>query len=124
MSLDFYLGSRRRRGGFASAVAAFGLLLALAGCATFEPPARPVELPLPPAAPRTTGVDTQSSREHKRLIALFGGEFRSPAAEALLNDALVKLAAASESPGEPYKVTLLNSPVVNVSLSLVDGQAR
>ena len=101
------------RGKIAAWLAALGLTLSLAGCATFEPPAARTEAAIPPAAPRTTGVDTPGGREHKRLIALFGGELRAPAAEALLNEALAKLAVASDSPGEAYKVTLLNSPAVN-----------
>ena len=91
------------------------LALQLAGCASFEPPAAPADASpqLPPAAPRTTGGDAADTREHKRLVALFGGEYRAPSAERLLNDVLVKIAAASDSPGEAYRVTILNSPAVN-----------
>ena len=47
------------------------------------------------------------------MIALFDGEYRYPAAEAYLNEILVKLANADERASEPYKVTILNSPIVN-----------
>lgn len=113
MSNPLLSTSDRGRGRAAALIAALGFLLALAGCASFEPPASQPEAAIPPAAPRTTGVDAPGGREHKRLIALFGGELRAPAAEALLNEALGKLAAASDSPGEAYKVTLLNSSAVN-----------
>ena len=113
MNIRLQLKSGRRRGRIGAAILAFGLMLTLAGCASFEPPTAQPESALPAAAPRTTGVDSAGGREHKRLVALFGGEFHAPAAERLLNEALVKLASASDAPGEPYKVTLLNSPVVN-----------
>ena len=47
------------------------------------------------------------------MIALFDGEYRHPPAEAYLNEILVKLANADERASEPYKVTILNSPIVN-----------
>ncbi len=95
--------------------AVFVLAVALAGCATLE---RQGELPqqgpaVPPAAPRTVGVDALTTAEHKKLVSQFGGEYRWPAAESDLNGILVKLAAASDVPTTPYRVTILNTPVVN-----------
>jgi len=96
-------------------LAAIVLASMLGGCAGFElqgeKPAPRVEAPL--AAPRTVGVDALTTAEHKRLIAQFGGEYRWPAAETYLNDILSRLAAASETPTTPYRVTILNTPVVN-----------
>ena len=91
------------------------LALSLAGCATLE---RQGELPqqgpaIPPAAPRTVGVDALTTAEHKKLVAQFGGEYHWPAAESYLNAILVKLAASSDVPTTPYRVTILNPPVVN-----------
>jgi predicted Zn-dependent protease len=69
---------------------------------------------LPPAVPRVVGVETGASVEHKELVAQFGGEYRFPSAERYLDDILVKLAQASDTPGQAaYKVTILNTPVVN-----------
>ncbi len=68
---------------------------------------------MPPAAPRTVGVDALTTAEHKKLVAQFGGEYHWPAAETYLNAILVKLAAASDVPTTPYRVTILNTPVVN-----------
>ncbi len=52
--------------------------------------------------------------QHKELVAQFGGEYSAPTAERYLNGVLAKLAAASESPGQAaYRVTILNTPVVN-----------
>ena len=54
--------------------AALPLVLTLAGCAALDPGGRRAELPaVPTAAPRTTGGETPTASEHKRLVALFGG---------------------------------------------------
>ena len=90
------------------------LALTLAGCAALDPGGRKAELPaVPTAAPRTTGVDTPNASEHKRLVALFGGEFRSAATELYLNGVLARLALTAETPTEAYRVTILNTPLVN-----------
>ena len=68
---------------------------------------------VPAEAPRTTGVEKPPSTEHARLVAMMGGEYRAPAVERYLNTVLAKLAAASDSPGEAYRVTILNTPAVN-----------
>ena len=87
----------------------------LAGCAGLDPPEAPraATVTLPAAAPRTTGVETAAARERKRLTSLFGGEVRAPATERYINAMLTRLAPASDAPGEPFHVTVLNSPVVN-----------
>jgi predicted Zn-dependent protease len=91
-------------------------LLLLAGCSTLEHQGGAPELSAPAAAPAAapkTLAETPGDAERKRLIALYGGEYRWPKAEAYLNEVLVKLAKASETPGQPYRVTILNSGVVN-----------
>lgn len=105
------LGSGADRS-FQVAVFITGALL-LAGCATIEPPAGSAfeAAPLPPS--RKANLEPKPSPEHARMIALFDGEYRLPAAERYLDEVLAKLADASEPKSEPYKVTILNSPVVN-----------
>ncbi len=86
-------------------------VLALAGCAMMESQGeKPLTAEIPAAAPRTLGVETLSSAEHKKMIAQFGGEYHYPSAERFLNDILVKLAKSGSAPTDPYKVTILNSP--------------
>ena len=51
--------------------------------------------------------------ERKKLIALYGGEYQWPKAQNYLNEVLVKLAKASDTPTRPYRVIILNSSVVN-----------
>ena len=97
---------------------AAGIAFALSGCSTLplepgEKPAVATAAPLPVTIPKTTGVETAATREHKRLIASFGGEYHAPDLTHLLDQVLTKLAPASDGPGEPYRVTILNSPVVN-----------
>ncbi len=68
---------------------------------------------VPASAPRVTGVEPLGSREHKKLVSSFGGDYRAPVAERLLNDVMRRVAAATERPDQQYQVTILNSPVVN-----------
>jgi predicted Zn-dependent protease len=102
---------RRRKA--AACAAALASALLVVGCTSLEQQGtKPLALDVPPAAPRVLGADT-GSPEHRKMVALFGGEYHQPGAERFLNDVLVKIAAADGTGSEPYKVTILNSPVVN-----------
>jgi predicted Zn-dependent protease len=81
----------------------------LAGCAIVGATA---PVPLPPSAPRTV-AEKPVDRDHARLVAAFGGELRTPAAQRLATEIAGRLVAASDRPDETYQVTILNSPVVN-----------
>jgi predicted Zn-dependent protease len=99
---------RRARGLVAAALALFA-----AACATVDPPPTPVAGDIAPsAAPHTTG-GAPLNPERRRLIEAFGGEYNSPTVEHYLNGVLARLAPAGEGVSEPYRVTLLDSPVVN-----------
>jgi predicted Zn-dependent protease len=88
-------------------------LLVLGGCSTLEHQGVvPQQSTMPAAAPKALG-DTPEEAERKKLIALYGGDYRWPKAENYLNDVLLRLAKASDTPAQPYRVTILNSPVVN-----------
>jgi predicted Zn-dependent protease len=69
--------------------------------------------PLPPATPRVLGGDAGSEREHARLVAAFGGEYRSAPALAFVSEVTRKLVASTDRPDEAYRVTILDSPSVN-----------
>ena len=96
----------------ARALAAAALTLLLAACASLEPVTTPAPAPAavsaPVAAPKPA-VDP----EKRRLMQAFGGEYNAPGVKAYLDDLLVKLAPASGAASEPYRVPLLDSPVVN-----------
>lgn len=52
-------------------------------------------------------------REHERLIASYGGIYRSGELDELITETVERLTAASENPGLKYRVTMLNSPAIN-----------
>ena len=108
-SLGRTAAPRRGRRALAALAAAFAF--SLAACATIDPPPSPASV-APAAAPHAVG-GALVSPERKRLIDAFGGVYADPAAEAYLNGVLVKLAPASDPVGQPYRVTILNSPIVN-----------
>ena len=90
------------------------LALALAGCAGLGgETGKDVAVALPVAAPRTLGTDAPVSAEHKRLVTLFGGEYKWRPAQAHLDAILARLARSSATSSQIYRVTILNTPVVN-----------
>ena len=52
-------------------------------------------------------------REHERLVSAYGGVYRAPKFEALINQTVERLVAASERPDLKYRVVILNSPAIN-----------
>lgn len=76
---------------------------------------------LPANAPRVVGPESESERDHQRLVAAFGGEVRAPDAQRLLTDVANRLVMATDRPDESYEVTILNSPVVN-AFALPNGR--
>lgn len=107
--------SRRRGFGRRRAIFATALVFSLGACAELERQGQLFTAPLPPRdRPAASRVENRSSVQHKELIAQFGGEYLAPTAERYLDAILGKLAAASDTPGQAaYKVTILNTPVVN-----------
>lgn len=101
----------RPRSGRAQALAIAAAFM-LSACAGIEP-RDSTPLIAPPQPPRAPAASAKLPPEHTRMIALFDGAYAFPAAETYLNDILAKLAEAGGQGSEPYKVTILNSPVVN-----------
>jgi predicted Zn-dependent protease len=108
--------------GLPAALAVIALLLA--GCSSSlltagAPPgslpgiARPAQPPPQARAP--------DSREHQRILAAYNGAYEDPKLEALLNQTVAKLVAASDRPEVHYRVTILNSASVN-AFALPSGQ--
>lgn len=86
---------------------------ALAGCGSLgaeKPAPQPI---VPPAAPKVAAAPTAVSQEQARIAAAYGGVYDKPELVALLDKVADRLATASERPDLRYKVTLLNSPLVN-----------
>lgn len=87
--------------------------LTLSGCATMDNQGVPVVAPIEaPAAPKLI-TESNASAEHKRMVALFGGAYHNEAIEHYLNGILQKFTATGDLGGVNYKVTILNSPIVN-----------
>jgi len=87
--------------------------LLFSGCASMDMQGdRAVPIEAPAAAPRVL-VESNSSSEHKRMVALFGGEYKDPAAERYLDGILAKFATVIDDENRTYKITILNSPIVN-----------
>jgi predicted Zn-dependent protease len=106
--------ARLRLGRQAAAWPLLGLLLT--GCIGDQTGAvvQKAALSVPREAPRTTGRErTASDADHAKLVASFGGEYRSPATLRLVSDVTDRLVKATERPEETYAVTLLDSPVIN-----------
>ena len=101
--------SHLRRGRGRAATALLPLGLALAGCVG----ERSGTALAPAQAPAPAKVERPGERDHGRLVAAFGGEYRSPRAAQLVAEVAARLVRASDRPEETYEVTLLDSPVVN-----------
>ncbi len=82
-------------------------------------------LPQPPQINSTPHVKRQmaaaSEREHQRILTAYNGAYKEPRLEALMNETIAKLVAASERPDIPYDIIILNSPSVN-AFALPGGQ--
>ena len=52
-------------------------------------------------------------KEHERLVSTYGGIYRAPALQALIEQTINRLEQASEKPELKYRVTILNSPAIN-----------
>lgn len=91
--------------------------LALGGCVSFgaqEKPVPQVTAAVPAAAPKVAPPPPSAvSQEQARIAAAYGGVYDKFALESHLNRIAARLAAASERPDLTYKVTLLNSPMIN-----------
>lgn len=121
-SIDRMAGVRDAAGsGWAQRLATLLLPAALlAACAGEQSPLLPpqdeTEL-----APRLTSMQRASDREHERLLAAFGGEYRAPRAKAALEEIVRRLAAAGEGRIGAYEITILNAPAVN-AFALPNGR--
>src|SRR3954468_16190838 len=108
-------------------IARVGILgLALAGCSSSllsvgAPPGSLPSLPQPPRQAQQQQLPASTQREHQRILAAYGGAYEDARLEAVLNQMVVKLVAASERPDMHYRVTILNSPAVN-AFALPSGQ--
>jgi predicted Zn-dependent protease len=95
------------------------LSLVLAGCqSTLSETDTVVLTPSenPQTVERLTRDDPRAqlgAREHPRILATYGGEYRDQRTELLLARIVGKLTVVSENPQQTYRITVLNSPAIN-----------
>jgi predicted Zn-dependent protease len=94
--------------------------LLLAGCATAVVPETTASLP-EPAKPQAAEFSPAAQREHQRILAAYNGPYEDARLEALVNQTVEKLVAASDRPEQRYRITILNSPAIN-AFALPSGQ--
>ena len=108
------IGERWRGVAAARILAGVVLVLAVGGCTLTDDN----RLYVSPVGQRTPTAGAQSDaaigrREHPKIVAAYGGRYRDAALERYLAAIVERLATASQSSGERYRVTILNSPSVN-----------
>jgi predicted Zn-dependent protease len=104
----------------AAALAVAGVLLAACSSINLGPlPQAALPTESKPAAQRQPVGP--NDREHQRILAAYNGAYSDPQLEALINETIAKLVAASERPDMSYRVVILNSPSVN-AFALQSGQ--
>jgi predicted Zn-dependent protease len=92
--------------------------LLLSGCSTSVLHEQTASISEPP---KQVELSPAAQREHQRILAAYNGTYEDPRLEALVNQTVEKLVAASERPDQRYRITILNSPAIN-AFALPSGQ--
>ena len=92
----------------------------LAACSSANIP-KIADAPPTPQPEKQTLLSASEQREHLRILAAYGGVYREPRVQQMLEKTVDKLVMASERPELKYEVTILNSPAVN-AFALPNGQ--
>ncbi len=109
-----------RLAGFALVFAAMLLAACSAAPSAVVPLAPAVSTPTPAAAAQAQ-VSPAVLREHERILAAYGDVYDDPRLQAMIDQVVERLVAASERPDLHYQVTILNSDSVN-AFALPSGQ--
>ena len=95
------------------------LSLALTGCqtvmeSTYEPVVSPSSNPqIVDEVQKNDPRAQMGAREHPRIVASYGGEYKDAKTERLVARITGALTAVSENPQQSYRITILNSPAIN-----------
>jgi predicted Zn-dependent protease len=92
----------------------------LGACSTASIPTV-ADAPPTPQPEKQTLLSASEQREHLRILTAYGGVYRDPRVQGVLEKTVDKLVASSERPDLRYEVTILNSPAVN-AFALPNGQ--
>jgi predicted Zn-dependent protease len=86
----------------------------LSACTAVPPLVAPQAAATPPVAkPADAALAPAAAREHQRILAAYGGVYNDPRLQAMIEQTVERLVAASERPDLHYKVTMLNSQSIN-----------
>jgi predicted Zn-dependent protease len=105
-------------------LAGVGIVLAamlLAACSAVTTARLPQATLGSPAQPALADLSPAEQREHQRILATYGGVYDDPRLQAMIEQMVERLVAASARPDLHYRVTLLNSESVN-AFALPTGQ--
>ena len=86
-------------------------LIWLGSCASLSTVDSTVQSPVTINSPGITPPQDES--EHARIVASYGGQYNDANAARAIARAVGRLVAASDDPTQSYRITLLNSQVVN-----------
>ena len=70
-------------------------------------------MPAPAKPAEATDISPAVLREHQRILAAYGGVYNDPKLQAMIEQTVERLVAASDRPDLHYKVTMLNSQSIN-----------
>ncbi len=91
----------------------------LAGCQsiieqTYEPTISPSSNPqIVDEVQKNDPRAQMGAREHPRIVASYGGEYKDAKTERLVARIAGALTLVSENPNQSYRITILNSPAIN-----------
>lgn len=103
---------RRPRRAVAALAVVLGLAGSVAGCSSWIAGLDHTGS-VPREARKSGEPSTPAQREHRRILASYGGAYRDARLEAMIAAMVDRLVAASERPDLRYKVTILDSPAIN-----------
>ena len=110
---------RRARGALAGrALPVLAAAFLLSGCEslldTYEPTVAPSTKPqIVDEVQKDDPRAEMGAREHPRIVASYGGEYRDVKTEQLVARITGALTLVSENPNQSYRITILNSPAIN-----------
>ena len=93
--------------------------LLLSGCQSileqsYEPDVSPSQTPqIVDEVQKTDPRAEMGAREHPRIVASYGGEYKDVKTEQLVARITGALTLVSENPSQSYRITILNSPAIN-----------
>jgi predicted Zn-dependent protease len=111
--------SAKRMGRVSSAGLPLLAALLLAGCQSvleqsYEPTVSPSSNPQIVSEVQKNDPRAQlGAREHPRIVASYGGEYKDAKTERLVARIVGALTTVSENPRQSYRITILNSPAIN-----------